>query len=764
MMTPDVGIKANEPLQSPAPRWESGDAGELLQRLQRRRATGVLFLRWPAAAASTAAPVLRAEIVMRRGRVAGVSSSDAERGFLSALARRSHLRRLATKLSSLMPAAGESLAARLTASGTAGAAEVRRAVETSARDTLSFLLELPAARWRFVPGSVAMGRSWSVARCDLTRHLRAAEAAAATYRGRAGAPAAAAAATADAPKRGSGDRLSGSRWLRVAVVAAGLASSAAILPAVGAFFGSAGSPVSRLLQGVGSNELEKMSRVAVTQHDVELPPRFGGRTATEIAALQPPGDALAIADEKGQSALRPRFASVAAARTELDEMRAARAAIVRAGSVTPNIFVVDRNSAKLYHFRVHPVDRSVDVVRTFPVAFGMVDGSKREEGDLRTPTGVYLTHGLLQPPAIAAEYGFGAYPLDYPNPADTAAGRTGNGIWIHGTSDYTPGEAVRVTRGCITMDDRDLQALREPFLQTTAPVIILPSTARSEEPAAQEAEQMIADWAYFRQAQQLYSILGSSVTAADAAPGHRVSAQALGELRQRIESAWPVGRASDATILLAGDQLVAFVPAPEADGPPIAVYFHAATEDPESSRPSAWHWVGDTTLEAAAPDAAAVAPAPVPQADVLPVAAPRRAANGSGTIKLSHLSLAESGAGQTRVSFWLEREPYGEEPVSGWCRVFLRDASRARISVYPASAVAPAAGRGDPFKIRRFKALSFDAPAGQVGELWVEILGKDGAQIALHRLADLNASTARSDEAPQAAPDPASTAAAAGRS
>lgn len=91
--------------------------------------------------------------------------------------------------------------------------------------------------------------------------------------------------------------------------------------------------------------------------------------------------------------------------------------------------------------------------RTFPVASGAKTGKKEVSGDLRTPEGIYFIEGRKEGDSLNEIYGPLAYVLNYPNRHDVAAGRTGNGIWIHGT---TPGEVPVDTKGCLELHNDNL--------------------------------------------------------------------------------------------------------------------------------------------------------------------------------------------------------------------------------------------------------------------------------------------------------------------
>ncbi|ERP31217.1 L,D-transpeptidase catalytic domain-containing protein [Chitinivibrio alkaliphilus ACht1] len=101
--------------------------------------------------------------------------------------------------------------------------------------------------------------------------------------------------------------------------------------------------------------------------------------------------------------------------------------------------------------------------RTFPVASGSRPGMKMYEGDLRTPQGIYFIIQKKSDEELYKRYGssaeiYGPYSfvLNYPNRHDIAAGRTGSGIWIHGT---TPDEVPVSTRGCLAVHNDNLKKL-----------------------------------------------------------------------------------------------------------------------------------------------------------------------------------------------------------------------------------------------------------------------------------------------------------------
>ncbi len=111
------------------------------------------------------------------------------------------------------------------------------------------------------------------------------------------------------------------------------------------------------------------------------------------------------------------------------------------------------------------------VVRKYDIAIGEQEGQKMIAGDRRTPEGHYCIIGRKERSELSTIYGPLAYVLDYPNEDDRRAGRTGQGIWIHGTD---PDSLPLETRGCIEMRNEDLTDL-STFLKSGigTPVVIL---------------------------------------------------------------------------------------------------------------------------------------------------------------------------------------------------------------------------------------------------------------------------------------------------
>ncbi len=88
------------------------------------------------------------------------------------------------------------------------------------------------------------------------------------------------------------------------------------------------------------------------------------------------------------------------------------------------------------------------------------------------PLGVYFTGKQLDKEKLPDLYGSAAYPLSYPNEWDERQGKTGHGIWLHGSPSDTYSRPPRSSDGCVVLTNTDILSLA-PVLQNGAtPVVI----------------------------------------------------------------------------------------------------------------------------------------------------------------------------------------------------------------------------------------------------------------------------------------------------
>jgi|TARA_B100000315_G_scaffold259226_1_gene314358 murein L,D-transpeptidase YafK len=71
--------------------------------------------------------------------------------------------------------------------------------------------------------------------------------------------------------------------------------------------------------------------------------------------------------------------------------------------------------------------------------------------------GVYRITSFLNDEQLSDNYGFGAYPLNYPNTWDRISNRTGHGIWLHGLPKGTDKRPPQDSDGCVIVDNGTLE-------------------------------------------------------------------------------------------------------------------------------------------------------------------------------------------------------------------------------------------------------------------------------------------------------------------
>jgi len=135
-----------------------------------------------------------------------------------------------------------------------------------------------------------------------------------------------------------------------------------------------------------------------------------------------------------------------------------------------NVILVDLSQSRLY---VMSNQSGIPKLTSdYFVSMGRGGPSKEKSGDLKTPLGVYFVQNYIPQEQLADKYGAGAYPLNYPNAWDRMQGRTGSGIWLHGTRSGTYNRPPLASEGCVVLPNRNLLKVGARITQGETPVII----------------------------------------------------------------------------------------------------------------------------------------------------------------------------------------------------------------------------------------------------------------------------------------------------
>lgn len=135
-----------------------------------------------------------------------------------------------------------------------------------------------------------------------------------------------------------------------------------------------------------------------------------------------------------------------------------------------NVIVVDLKKSRLYVFENS--NNKPELKEDYYISMGRAGPGKINEGDLKTPLGVYFVQSYIAPAELTDEYGAGAYPINYPNAWDRLNGKTGHGIWLHGTHSGTYSRPPLASEGCVVLPNDDLRRVGSHIDLKNTPVLI----------------------------------------------------------------------------------------------------------------------------------------------------------------------------------------------------------------------------------------------------------------------------------------------------
>ena len=147
------------------------------------------------------------------------------------------------------------------------------------------------------------------------------------------------------------------------------------------------------------------------------------------------------------------------------------AQFMQLSSRNKHAIAIDTTRARLYLFE-NTASAGMKLLADYYISVGKSGIEKSAEGDLRTPLGVYFITSNLDPRSLKDFYGVGALPINYPNPYDARRGKTGSGIWLHGTPPTQFSRAPKATDGCIVLANPDLNRIIGAVEVRTTPVVI----------------------------------------------------------------------------------------------------------------------------------------------------------------------------------------------------------------------------------------------------------------------------------------------------
>ena len=145
-------------------------------------------------------------------------------------------------------------------------------------------------------------------------------------------------------------------------------------------------------------------------------------------------------------------------------------AFVEIADRTHHAIAIDASRSRLYLFENGK--QGLKLIGNYYASVGKLGTEKEFEGDQRTPLGVYYITSRLDAKQLTDFYGSGALPLNYPNALDLRRGKTGGGIWLHGTPSTQFSRAPLATDGCVAIANPDLERILRTVEPRSTPVVI----------------------------------------------------------------------------------------------------------------------------------------------------------------------------------------------------------------------------------------------------------------------------------------------------
>lgn len=145
-------------------------------------------------------------------------------------------------------------------------------------------------------------------------------------------------------------------------------------------------------------------------------------------------------------------------------------------------------------------DGAYQILKTYHATLGQVKGDKMDEGDLKTPEGIYTFNNRLTPPSLKPKFGVMAFYVNFPNAFDQLAGRTGFDIMLHATNEPDRLKKDYDSQGCVVVRNEELKEIESHIRLGLTPILIFPELTDEYLKPGQDAklkaffQSWIKDW------------------------------------------------------------------------------------------------------------------------------------------------------------------------------------------------------------------------------------------------------------------------------
>lgn len=134
------------------------------------------------------------------------------------------------------------------------------------------------------------------------------------------------------------------------------------------------------------------------------------------------------------------------------------------------ILIVEKSTQSLFVYSNY----QPEPIETFKITTGKNNGPKIEEGDMKTPEGIYFFRRTLEGEELPKtdDYGEKAFTMNYPNAIDRQEKKNGSGIWLHGAFDIEKIKTPNNSRGCVVLNNDDLVKVSKYIYLNRTPICI----------------------------------------------------------------------------------------------------------------------------------------------------------------------------------------------------------------------------------------------------------------------------------------------------
>lgn len=255
-----------------------------------------------------------------------------------------------------------------------------------------------------------------------------------------------------------------------------------------------------MARGQNREALAKVEKLVADHPNFQLAQLiYGDLLTARTRALQTIGDMPAETARAGASALsdlREETQQRMAGFRERPPEGYLPSAFLKVSPQAHSAIAVDASRSRLYFFENTP--SGLQLRADYYVSLGKLGTAKAQEGDQRTPLGVYFVSSRLDRKNLTDFYGAGALTLNYPNMLDVRRGKSGRGIWLHGTPPTQFARAPHSTDGCLVLANPDISALIENTSVRNTPVVVAAQlvwkSPKQIDEASKSFQSTLNDW------------------------------------------------------------------------------------------------------------------------------------------------------------------------------------------------------------------------------------------------------------------------------